>query len=998
PPTADAGPDQMVHVGDMVSLDGSGSSDPDTGDVLSYAWTVSAGVILSSTTVPRPAFTPGEAKSYRFILVVSDGHQNSSPDTVTVTVANRPPTANAGPDQAVHLGDTVTLDGRGSSDPDGDALTYRWTAPGGITLRDSTDARPRFTAVTPGEHSFTLVVRDGVVDSAPDEVIVAAAEPAPPRDTLTVDLPGGTTMEFVWIEPGTFTMGDVDLGDTNTPHQVTIREGFWLGRYEITQGQWQSVMGTAPWSGQSYVREGASYPAVYVSWAGFQAFVHGLNKATEDSLYRLPTEAEWEYACRAGTTTRWSYGDDEGQQGQYAWYLANAWNAGERYAHAVGTKLSNPWGLYDMHGNVFEWVQDWYAAYNNEAQTDPRGPATGQLHVYRGGSFRSDASDTRSARRTDNYSVDANCYFGARLLRMIEPVPVNRPPVADAGPDQTVNAGATVILDGSGSSDPDADPLTYRWSAPGEVTLSTAAAVRPTFTARAGGLYAFVLVVNDGHQDSSPDTVVVTVANRPPTANAGTDQTVSFGATVQLDGSGSSDPDAGDVLSYVWTAPVGVSLSSATVSRPTFAAGGVGSYRFGLVVSDGQASSVADSVVVTVQGLERVPPDLTVDLLPGGATMDFIWIAPGTFLMGSPDSDPLAYDEEKPQHQVTVSQGFYLGQYEVTQGQWQAVMGTTPWAGKQYVQASAGNPAVHISWYDLQGFVYKLNQAAGGLLYRLPTEAEWEYACRAGTTTRWSFGDDAGQLPQYAWYSDNTWNVGLLYAQPVGAKLPNPWGLYDMGGNVDEWVQDWYGSYSSGAQADPWGAATGSHRVFRGGGFSNYGIAPSTRSGARGDFPPDGQSYGIGTRLLMMARPVAVNRPPMANAGPDQAVRVGDTVALDGTGSSDPDGDALSYAWTTLAGVTLSSVTVAQPTFTAGGVGTYRFGLEVSDGWTSSPVDTVVVTVANRAPTANAGYDQTVNVGATVALDGSGSSDPDGDLLSYAWTAPAEATLSSTAV
>ena len=134
-------------------------------------------------------------------------------------------------------------------------------------------------------------------------------------------------------------------------------------------------------------------------------------------------------------------------------------------------------------------------------------------------------------------------------------------------------------------------------------------------------------------------------------------------------------------------------------------------------------------------------PEITVDL-PGGATMDFVWIEPGTLLMGAPDSDRYAAPAQKPQHEVTITRGFYLGKYEITQGEWEAVMGTRPWWRRGYVRENPDHPAVYISWNDVQGFVQRLNEAAGEELYRLPTEAEWEYACRAGTTTRWSFGED----------------------------------------------------------------------------------------------------------------------------------------------------------------------------------------------------------------------------------------------------------------
>jgi len=239
--------------------------------------------------------------------------------------------------------------------------------------------------------------------------------------------------------------------------------------------------------------------------------------------------------------------------------------------------------------------------------------------------------------------------------------------------------------------------------------------------------------------------------------------------------------------------------------------------------------------------------EITVEL-PGGATMEFVWIGPGIFMMGSPKSEEGRFDNEGPQHQVTISRGFYLGKHEITQGQWEAVMGTRPWGGQDYVQSNANHPAVYISWEDMQSFVRKLNQSEGSEVYRLPTEAEWEYACRAGVTSRWPFGTSESDLEAYAWYRANAWDAGLQYAQPVGQKRPNAWGLYDMLGNVFEWCQDCHGSYLSGSQTDPTGPAGGSYRVGRGGYFS--GDPRVVRSAFRGGYKPDFCGSALGARLL----------------------------------------------------------------------------------------------------------------------------------------------------
>ena len=236
--------------------------------------------------------------------------------------------------------------------------------------------------------------------------------------------------------------------------------------------------------------------------------------------------------------------------------------------------------------------------------------------------------------------------------------------------------------------------------------------------------------------------------------------------------------------------------------------------------------------------------------LPGGAEMAFEWIEPGVFQMGSPSSEEGRLDDEGPVHEVEISEGFWFGKYEVTQEQWEAVMGTTPWSRKDYVVSDPSHPAVYISWHNVQAFIHLLNEAAGDSLYRLPSEAEWEYACRAGSTTRWSFGDDESQLTHYAWYHDNAWYVGEEYAHAVGQKKPNAWGLYDMHGNVWEWVQDWYDGayYNSSPRVDPPGPSSGSRRVGRGGDFIGY--AQAARSAFRGNLSPDGRYAGLGVRLL----------------------------------------------------------------------------------------------------------------------------------------------------
>jgi formylglycine-generating enzyme required for sulfatase activity len=189
---------------------------------------------------------------------------------------------------------------------------------------------------------------------------------------------------------------------------------------------------------------------------------------------------------------------------------------------------------------------------------------------------------------------------------------------------------------------------------------------------------------------------------------------------------------------------------------------------------------------------------------------------------------------------VTISRPFYLGKYEVTQEQWVAVMGEG--SNPSHFKGRA-NPVENVSWYDAQKFIQKLNEKEGGKKYRLPTEAEWEHAARAGTKTEYFFGDKPDALGEYAWFYGNSQRT----THPVGQKKPNPWGLYDIYGNVLEWVQDWYGEYPKEAVTDPSGPSGGSYRVYRGG--CRVNSAEYCRSATRNGITPDGRNYFLGFRL-----------------------------------------------------------------------------------------------------------------------------------------------------
>ncbi|MCK6466388.1 MAG: formylglycine-generating enzyme family protein [Phycisphaerae bacterium] len=226
------------------------------------------------------------------------------------------------------------------------------------------------------------------------------AGPQPEGRTLTLDLGGGVTMELVRIEAGSFQMGSNDGDSDEKPmRSVRISKPFYLGKTEVTQAQWKAVMGNDP----SFFK-GDDLPVEQVSWDDAREFCRKLSLKVRREI-RLPTEAEWEYACRAGGTGKWCFGDREFDLQDYAWYGDNAGGK----THPVGTRKPNAWGLYDMHGNVWEWCQDWYGTYATGSMTDPGGPGTGEGRVLRGGSWLDPPSRLRSAFRI-RYAPD-NRYF-----------------------------------------------------------------------------------------------------------------------------------------------------------------------------------------------------------------------------------------------------------------------------------------------------------------------------------------------------------------------------------------------------------------------------------------------------------------------------------------------------------------------------------------------------------------------------------------------------------
>ena len=535
-----------------------------------------------------------------------------------------------------------------------------------------------------------------------------------PGEEWTVELDNGVNLEMVWISAGSFEMGspsnEEDRDSDETQHRVTLTKGYWLGKTEVTQDQWQALMGTTVSDQRNKADkdwplrgEGTEYPMYYVSWNDAMAFCQKLierersaGRLPDGYAYTLPTEAQWEYGCRAGTTG--AYGGN-GNLGDMGWYSSNS----GKTTHPVGQKRANGWGLYDMHGNVWEWCMDWCGDYPLGSVIDPAGPASDSGRVYRGGGWKHDAELCRSARGTIDLPTLRDADLGFRLA-----------------------------------------------------LVSTSE--------------------SEGHKET-------------------------------------------------------------TVS-------GVGE----------ETEKLSSSSV-----LERYQPRSSEDWEVPGLGITMKWISAGSFEMGSPPNESGRLDNET-QHRVTLTKGFWLGQTEVTQGQWQALMGTTiseqrDKANKDWSLNGEGldYPIYYVSWEEVMEFcrkLTKLERKAGrlpdGCAYTLPTEAQWEYGCRAGA--QGTYGG-TGDLDSMGWYLLNSGGNPTSYK--VGQKQANIWGLYDMHGNVYEWCLDWKGDYPSGSVTDPNGPNSGTSRVCRGG---SWLVAPwHCRSACRCGLIPDGRTFHVGFRLALVS-------------------------------------------------------------------------------------------------------------------------------------------------
>jgi formylglycine-generating enzyme required for sulfatase activity len=644
---------------------------------------------------------------------------------------------------------------------------------------------------------------------------------------VPVEMTNSIGMKFVLIPPGEFDMGsspeEVDwaldeckkakLPDwcfdgvrTESPrHRVKITKPFYLGMYPVTQGEYLKVIGKNPsdftaqqidgsaftppihhWDPEEdredWLRKRAEHakmlaghdttrnPVDTVSWDECIEFCRKLSALpAEDAAgraYRLPTEGEWEYACRAGTTTRWFFGDDVARLFAYAWYAEN-WGG---LTHAVGQRELNRWGLGDMLGNVWQWCSDRevWEYYKQSPREDPEanevlpGEGTAQRRsrrMSRGGCWGI-AAQCRPAYRC-SFEPDAHsCQLGFRVAVGIA---AKKPPVAK-------------------SQTPPPSPIPAQ-TAPASTVPSLA--VAPFDAAKA-----------KEHQEA-------------------------------------------------WAQYLGVKVDMENSIGVRFVLIPPGEFDMG---------STEEEVAKLVEDAK---------------TMDAPWYT-GTLPAGAP------------KHRVRITKPFWLGVHEVTRGQFRQFVEDRSyktegerdgkgglglvdgrwiqdprfiWSGNLGFDQTDDYPVLNVTWNDATAFCAWLSEKEGEQ-YHLPSEAQWEFACRAGTTTTWYSTDDEASLKEYAWFGLNVDDK----THPVGQKWPNAWGQYDMHGNVWEWCRDWWSDryYATSPMGDPPGASSGSLRVIRGGGW-NYPAAVC-RAAYRDRYEPSRRSQLLGFRLARVVSSASASR------------------------------------------------------------------------------------------------------------------------------------------
>ncbi len=671
------------------------------------------------------------------------------------------------------------------------------------------------------------------------------------------------SFEMIEVVGGTFQMGSNDgFSDEKPVHTVTL-SSYYIGKYPVTQKLWQAVMGSDP--PELHFKGCNDCPVERISWNDIQQFITKLNQQT-DKKYRLPTEAEWEYAASGGNQNKGYIYSGSNIINDVAWYRDNSSNK----THTVGEKQPNELGIYDMSGNVWEWCSDWYGSdyYNISPQNNPTGPTIGSFRVLRGGSWISDATNCRLAHR--NYFTPDVCYYynGFRLAlsgdtqSAVSLPSVTTNTISDITETSAISGG-NVISDGGAnvtergvcwstgqnptindSKTIDGDGLGSFISSISGLSSSSTYYLRAYATNSVGTAYGEEVSLKTAIDVSLPVVSTTSITNI-------SSNTASSGGNVSADG-GASVTSRG----ICWSTTQNPTIND---SKTTNGAG-IGDFVSSITGLTANTTyyvrAYATNSVGTAYGAE-----LSFKTQSSPSTINISWsnIPAGTFMMGSSDNEYGEDYYEKPQHQVTLS-AFKMSKYQITNAQYSTFLnakgigsdgkylgGRYPDAvliyessskiyrpsiieeyrynwGLQYVDGEwkpvngyDNYPVIFVTWEGADEFARYI----GG---SLPTEAQWEYACRAGTTSPFYTGNCLSDTQaNFSWWNAspciNSSAVPIGKTQVVGSFQPNPWGLYDMHGNVWEWCADWLSEYPSEPQINPVNSKSSHGHVYRGGAF-----------------------------------------------------------------------------------------------------------------------------------------------------------------------------------
>ena len=687
PPTADAGADQTIATGQDVTLDGSNSSDPD-GDSLSYKWRISqkpvnSSASLSDSTLLMPVLQTDLPGTYIVSLIVNDGLIDSVSDDVILTTINSPPIANAGADQSSIIGETVILDGSGSSDVDGDTLIYLWTLTSkpplsAAALTDPGLVNPQFIVDTQGTYVAELVVNDGLANSVPDSVQISTENTAPVANAGVdqsvfvnelVQLDGsqssdaeGDVLTYFWSFSSMPAGSNATISDPTSvlPTFTADKPGNYSVQLIVNDGIVDSVADIT-------VISTKNSPPIADAGSDQSAFVSStieLDGSNSSDIDGDPLTYTWSLitvpATSSATLSNSTIAMPEFTVDLPGTYVAQlVVNDGTTDSLAdtvqISTQNSKPVANAGPDQSI---IVDQIVVLDGSESTDPDGDSLTYQWSFSDRPAGSGALLINATSSNPSFTADVpgdyilqlivNDGIESSLPDVVVISTINSAPIADAGPDQIVAVAGLVVLDGSGSMDADSDPISFSWSLTSKPNGSTATlfdstVVMPEFTADLPGMYIAQLIVNDGRANSAPDTVVIITANRAPIANAGDDQTVAVDEEVLLDGSESNDPD-GDNLSYNWImtdAPLGstASLSDSTIQMPSLLVDLPGNYTITLIVNDGILDSLVDEVIIST--LINQPPIANAGENQTGISGDIITLDGSASI--DPDGDALTY-------------------------------------------------------------------------------------------------------------------------------------------------------------------------------------------------------------------------------------------------------------------------------------------------------------------------------------------------------------------